>query len=292
MASNASNDGGPTYPTEVDTLEVPGATLHYEVRGSGPVLLLIAAGVSDASASADVAQLLADRYTVVTYDLRGVSRSRFHGPPEDTPVEVHADDAHRLLTAIGGGPAYVYGSSSGALFGLDLVARHPEQVRALVAHEPPTVELLPDRERHRAQAREVYETYLREGVGPAMAMFLKDAGLDDGQEPGDPRPAPPAEPSAETVEPMAGMQANLDFFLAHMWRALTGHLPDLAALRAAPTRVVVAVGETTQGQAAHDAALALAERLVTDAVVVPGDHGGFWSDPDAFAEALHKVLRG
>ncbi|BCB91182.1 hypothetical protein Psuf_084950 [Phytohabitans suffuscus] len=101
---------------ETKTLAVPGATLHYEVRGAGPVLLLICGGVYDAAAFGPLAGELADRYTVVTYDRRGNSRSPLDGAPGPQSIEEHGDDAYRLLVAAGATeaePAYVFGNSSG-----------------------------------------------------------------------------------------------------------------------------------------------------------------------------------
>src|SRR5919205_4506960 len=126
----------------IDTLKVPGATLRYEVRGTGPLLLLIPGGPADSSVFDPIRGVLSERYTVVTYDPRGLSRSTFDGEPEDTTVQTFADDAHHLLAAIDTQPAYVFGSSGGALVGLELVPRYPGQVRALVAHEPPLARLL------------------------------------------------------------------------------------------------------------------------------------------------------
>jgi pimeloyl-ACP methyl ester carboxylesterase len=271
-------------PARVDTLKVPGASLYYEVRGSGPVLLMIPGGPADAGVFAGIAPILADRYTVVTYDPRGNSRSSFDGPLEDWRAEVHADDASRLLAAVGTGPAYVFGSSGGALVGLALVARHPEQVRTLIAHEPPAMELLPDREQRRAAAQEIYDTYRREGVGPAMAKFLAGAGLK-------PAPPPQGEPTPEMAEMMGRMGRNVDLFVAHGIRQIGAYVPDTAALRQGSTRVVVAGGEASRGQPAYEASAVLADRLGTTVVHFPGDHGGFGSHPAAFAETLHKVLR-
>jgi pimeloyl-ACP methyl ester carboxylesterase len=125
-----------TNGTKASTLAVPGAALYYEVSGSGPVLLMIPGGPADADTFVDQAALLGDRYTVVRYDPRGLSRSALDQPPDELSVETQADDAHLLLAAMGGGPAYVFGSSGGAQVGLSLVASHPEQVDTLVAHEP------------------------------------------------------------------------------------------------------------------------------------------------------------
>lgn len=265
-----------------DTLKVPGATLHYEVAGSGPVLLLIPGGPMDADGFAPLRNVLSNRYTVVTYDPRGLSRSRFGGEPEDMTVQAFADDAHELLAALTSEPAFVLGSSGGALVGLELAANYPQQVRALVAHEPPLDRLLGDAEARDAFNREVYDTYRAEGVGPAMSKFLAAADLD-----GD-APQPPADPTPDMVEAMARMHKNLDFFLAHMWMPLSDYSPDPSQFRLLP--VTVAVGEASEGQLAYRAATVLAEQLRSTPVVFPGDHGGFSSQPEVFARRLDEVL--
>src|SRR5438093_5548926 len=106
-----------------DTLKVTGATIYYEVRGTGPVLVMIPGGPADAGAFAGLAERLADRYTVVAYDPRGNSRSTFDGAPEEQRLDVHGDDAARLIEAFGDDPAYVLGSSGGGQIGLNLAAR-------------------------------------------------------------------------------------------------------------------------------------------------------------------------
>jgi pimeloyl-ACP methyl ester carboxylesterase len=143
--------------TKTNALKVPGANLYHEVRGSGPVLLLICGGVYDADGYAPLAEQFAARYTVVTYDRRGNSRSHLDGPPGRESIEVHADDAHRMLTAVGvtADHASVFGNSSGGTIGLELATRHPEQVRTLVVHEPPLFELLPERDHWRIVIRNV-----------------------------------------------------------------------------------------------------------------------------------------
>ena len=268
--------------SRTDTLEVPGATLYYEVRGAGPVLLLIPGGPADAGAFASIRDELSDRYTVVTYDPRGLSRSPLDGEPQDTTAGTFADDAHRLLAAIGTEPAYVLGSSGGALVGLELVSRHPERVRALVAHEPPLARLLDDADEHARFGREIHDTYLSEGVGPAMGKFLVSAGLE-----GDP-PQPPVGATPEMAAAMARMQGNFDFFLGHMLLPLGDYAPDVSRLRSLP--ITVAVGEASEGQLAYRAAVALAERLGKEPAVFPGGHGGFNSHPEAFARRLDEVL--
>ena|SRR5215217_382310 len=264
-----------------DTLKVPGAALHYEARGTGPVLLLIPGGPADADAYTSIKSMLSDRYTTVTYDPRGLSRSPLDGEPQDTTVQTFAHDAHQLLTMLSTEPAYVLGSSGGAVVGLELVSRHPEQVRVLVAHEPPLTRLL-DADEHARFGREVYDTYRSEGVGPAMGKFLVAAGLEQSAA------QPPAESTPEIAEARARMQRNLDFYLGHMFLALADYTPDISRLRSLP--ITVAVGEASEGQLAYRAAVALAERLGKEPTVFPGDHGGFASHPGAFARRLDEVL--
>lgn len=286
MAVDTRVERGYSNPTTVDTLNVPGARLYYEVRGSGPVLLMIPGGPSDAGGFGGIAGLLADRYTVVTYDPRGNSRSSVAGPPEDWRTEVHGDDAAHLLAAVSQEPAFVFGNSGGAQVGLDLAARYPKKVRTLVAHEPPATELLPDAAQHHALSQEVYDTYRRDGAGPAMAKFLAGAGLE-GPLPNAARPE--GEPSPEMLEMMARMGRNVERFLAHNVRQISGYVPDVATLRAGSTRIVAAVGDASRGQLAHQCGVALAERLGTPAVYFPGGHG-VPTPPDAFAETLHELL--
>ena len=116
---------------------------------------------------------LADRYTVVAYDPRGNSRSTFDGAPEELQLDVQADDAAALIKALGGGAAYVFGTSGGAQIGLNLAARHPDRVRTLVAHEPPSMMSLADLSEALATSQDLYDTYRREGVEAAMAEILR-----------------------------------------------------------------------------------------------------------------------
>ncbi|WP_313885823.1 alpha/beta fold hydrolase [Fodinicola feengrottensis] len=159
---------------KMHTLEVPGAVLHYDVRegeaDTEPTLLMIGSPMA-ASGFGTLASYFTDR-TVVTYDPRGSERSeRTDGALQNTPDE-HADDLHRLITALGVGPVDIFASSGGAVNGLALIAQHPDQVRTLVAHEPPVTQELPDREAALAACTDIHETYLRSGSGHAMAKFI------------------------------------------------------------------------------------------------------------------------
>jgi pimeloyl-ACP methyl ester carboxylesterase len=272
---------------EVRTVEVPGATLYVELRGGGPVLLCITGGPTDAGIFTDLAGRLADRYRVVTYDQRGHSRSTLDGEPEDI-VALHAEDAAAVLRAVGAEPAYVYGSSGGGTIGLELVKRHPELVRTLVTHEPPLFELLPDADHWRAVTDEILEIYRGGGAFPAMGRF--GAAVEEGG-PRYSEEMQQAAPTPESQEMMGRMMGNFDLFIAHELAPISGYAPDVEALRGVSTRIVSAAGETSAEQGARRAAIALAERLEIPVTPLPGAHGGWGSDPQQFAEALHDALQ-
>ena len=281
------------------TLDVPGAVLSYDVRSNDastePVLLIIGSPMG-ADGFVTLAGHFTDR-TVVTYDPRSAGRSkRTDGATQTTPDE-HADDLHRLITALDAGPVDIFASSGGAVNALALVAKHPEQVRTLVAHEPPAAQELPDREAVLAACRDIRETYYRSGFGPAMAKFIKlvsfEGPLPDGyaDEPG-PDPAMfglPAEDDGSRDDPLVG----------HNIITCNAYHHDFDALRKAPTRIVIGVGAKSGQGIAGRGGTAVAARLGIAPVTFPGDHGGFLGgeygqtgEPDAFAATLREVLTG
>jgi pimeloyl-ACP methyl ester carboxylesterase len=279
------------------TLHVPGAVLYYDVRtgepGAAPVLLLIGSPMG-AAGFATLAGHFPDR-TVVTYDPRGVERSvRTDDATESTPDE-HADDLRRLISALDAGPVDIFASSGGAVNALALVARHPGQVRTLVAHEPPAAQVLPDREQALAANLHIHQTYQRSGLGPAMAKFITLAG-HKGPIPADFADQPAANP-ADFGLPTEDDGSRNDPLLGQNIVSCTHYQHDFEALRAASTRVVIAVGTESQGELANRAAVAVAERLGTTPVTFPSHHGGFLGgeygmtgDPDAFAATLRQIL--
>jgi thioredoxin reductase len=208
-------DSGPS----AHALDVPGARLYYERRGTGPLLLMIGSPM-DSTGFAGLASALAGEYTVVTYDPRCIGNSSREDTSQDVTPGQQADDVHRLLSALGGGQASVFGSSGGATVGLALVTAHPGQVRTLVAHEPPVVELLPDSAQVRAQFEDIYATYRADGPDQAMQKFLAHAGLTGAPEPE--ADAPLWEPPPEQ---MARMRATNEAFLAHLLRPTTYYRP-------------------------------------------------------------------
>ncbi|MET7278530.1 alpha/beta hydrolase [Kribbella sp. NPDC005582] len=275
-----------TDPT-IGSLRVNGATLHYEVRGQGPLLLLIPGGAGDTASFDGVADDLAAEYTVAAYDPRGMSRSTLDDPGAEQHVAEHADDAFRLLELLSPGePARVFGASSGAIAALHLLAAHPERIERLVAHEPPVVEVLPDASVHRALIARVQETLRTQGLMPAMGVFA--AGLK--------KPSDTTEPKAELkLPPQAAARAertmaNLPYFVGNIVPSFMSYAPDLDRLEALSDRLVLACGQDSRGELPYRAAAFLAERLGTEPLHFPGGHTGLTTHPAEFGELLRKAL--
>ena len=210
---------------------------------------------------------------MVTYDPRGVERSTKADPASPSTPEQHADDLHRIIDELGAGPVDLFASSGGAVNALALVAAHPEQVRTLVAHEPPLASILPDREGALAATEAIHDTYQRSGFGAGMAQFIVAVSHKGPMTPdfaAQPAPDPamfglPAEDDGNRTDPLLGQNII----------SCTHYEPDFDALRAASTRIVLAAGAESEGQMAHRGAVAVAERLGTEPVIFPSDHGGF-----------------
>ncbi|MFF3034437.1 alpha/beta fold hydrolase [Streptomyces rubiginosohelvolus] len=284
---------------ETYTLTTAGADLVYDVRGPLPTAdgrppLFLTGHPMDASGFAALAARFPDR-TVVTYDPRGLGRSsRADGRVDYTP-ETLADDVHAVITKLGAGPVEMFASSGGAVTALALVARHPGDVTTLVAHEPPLITITPDGPaavRARAGVRDAYE---KRGWGAGMAAFVAMTSWEG--EFTDAYFAQPAPDPAAFGMPAEDDGSRDDPLLSDRSWAVSDHRPDVDAINAASTRVVIAVGEesrTVQTGRTSDAAAGLLGQRVT---VFPSHHGGFLDGefgypgkPDEFAARLREVL--
>jgi pimeloyl-ACP methyl ester carboxylesterase len=233
--------------------------------------------------------------TVVTYDPRGSDRSTRSDPSTPNTPEDHAGDLHRIIEAVGGGPVDVFANSGGAVNALALVARYPNDVRILVAHEPPLASIVPDREAALAAIRAIQETYLHRGFGAGMAHFIATTahrGPFTAEVAGQPGPDP-----AMFGLPSQDDGSRTDMLLGQNLIGTTHYEPDFDALGSEPTRIVVAAGKDSEGELANRGAFAVADRLGTQPVIFPSHHGGFlggehgWAgEPDAFAAKLREVL--
>ena len=279
------------------TLEAPGATLTYDIRPNAaskePTLFLIGSPMA-AAGFGSLMSHFPDR-TILTYDPRGSERSTKAEPATQSTPDEHADDLHRVIQAIGGGPVDLFASSGGATNALALVAKHPEDVRILVAHEPPVATVLPDSENAKAAARAVNETYKRGGFGAGMAHFIAVVS-HEGEFP-DGFAQQPAPDPAMFGMPAGDDGSRDDVLMAQNIVTGTHYELDFDALRKASTRIVPAVGVDSQQIMTGRATNAIAERLGTEPVIFPSGHAGFLGgeygqtgDPDAFAAKLREVL--
>ncbi|MQY09080.1 alpha/beta fold hydrolase [Actinomadura macrotermitis] len=271
-------------------LPVDGATLHYQVRGQGPLLLLIPGGTGGAAAFDEIADGLAAEYTVATYDPRGLGRSTLDDPEAEQHVAEHAGDALRLLDLLSPDrPARVFGTSSGAIAALHLLTARPERVARLVAHEPPVVEVLPDAAEHRALIARVRETFRTQGLMPAMAVFA--AGLKKDGDAAEPKTEPelrlPPQAAARAEQTMAG----LPYFVGRIVPSFMSYAPDVRRLGELTDRLVLACGEDSRGELPYRPAALLAERFGTPLLHFPGGHTGLTTHPAEFGERLAEALR-
>jgi pimeloyl-ACP methyl ester carboxylesterase len=287
--------------TTMHTLQTAGADIAYDVDGplppadGRPPLLMIGQPM-EASGFRTLASHFPDR-TVVTYDPRGLGRSaRKDGRVDHVPT-VQAGDVHAVIDALGAGPVDMFASSGGAVTALALVAAYPDDVAILVAHEPPLIPVLPDAaaaERARNGFRDAYEAG---GSGAAMAAFIAMTSWRG--EFTDDYFALPAPDPAQFGMSTEDDGSRDDPLLSDRSSAVTSYRPDVDALTAAPTRVVIAVGEESLDTFTGRAAVATAELLGQQATVFPSHHGGFVGgesgyagQPEAFARKLRDVLDG
>src|SRR3954454_16487660 len=287
--------------TATHILRTAGAGIAYDVHGPLPTAdgrppLVMIGQPMEASGFRTLASHFTDR-TVVTYDPRGLGRStRKDGRVEHSPT-VQANDVHAVIEALGAGPVEMFASSGGAVTALALVAAWPDDVTTLVAHEPPLIPVLPDAEaaeRARAGFRDAYEA---KGFGAGMAAFIAMTSWRG--EFTDEYFAQPAPDPAAFGMPAEDDGRRDDPLLSDRSWAISGYRPDADALAAAPTRIVIGVGEESEGTFTGRTSVATAELLGQQATVFPSHHGGFVGGdtpyagrPEEFARKLREVLDG
>lgn len=261
-------------------VECAGADLHVEVRGAGTPVLLVQGGISEAGATEQLAQALTERYRVISYDRRGLSRSAGSDGGQRVTMSLHAADAGAVLAACSSEPANVVGASIGALIGLHLVAQEPERVATLVAHEPPMSAVVRDPEREAAldEVADLAHDDLRSAIRRMGSLTSsRDSSGEDGA-----RPAPP----------VGDQMANLRHFFDHDFAAVRTSSLVAEEIIAAGSRekVILSGGLQSRGQWEYRCAEQLARQLDTPLVELPGGHNGLISHPVAMAAALTELF--
>lgn len=269
-----------TAAVRTATLAVPDGTLYYEVRGSGPLVVLIGAPMG-AGSFAGLAEALAGDYTVVTTDPRGHGQSVLHDPEQESTPELRADDLARLIRHMDLGPAIVFGSSGGAVTTLALLAANPELVSVAIPHEPPVAELLDDRDKLHAQTEEQIALFLSGDRVGAWRKFLVDANIQIPEE---------VFLAMFGEEPSAEQAASENYWFRHELRGTGHYIPDLEALRNSKARIIIGIGEESTDQTCDRTSRALGEAIGIEPTLFPGDHTGFVPDPAGFADRLRALL--
>jgi len=263
-------------------LAVPGAKLYYKVRGEGPALLILQGGAGDADAPDSLASNLATDFTVITCDRRGLARSPLDDPKQPVTLTQHADDALALLHEITPHPGFVFGSSLGALIGLELLVHYPACIRQLVVHDALAYELLSPEEQQDflALRKRVGEIALSEGMQSAMRHFLAAIGVDKGDREDD------VDPPVSTRE----RTKSGTFFLSRESRAADIYRLDVDALRAWAHLIIPVYSTSSKQCFPARSAIALARVLGKEALPFPGGHTGYLLHPRGFADALRNAL--
>ncbi|HZZ69085.1 MAG TPA: alpha/beta hydrolase [Phenylobacterium sp.] len=264
------------------TLRASGASIFYRSCGRGTPVLILAGGAADADATDPLRDALAERFRVITYDRRGLSRSRIDPGASAPSVATHAEDAHLLLATLTDEPAYVFGTSLGGLIGLELLTEHPEQVRALVVHEAPTRQLLPQAERDALAAGQqaMLDAFHWEGVAAALQVSAELSGLD----PEDREPDIASSPMGPAE------QANLTFLFGSDAPQIMAYQLDIPAIDVQAGKITPAAGRSTGRSLLHRCAEALSDMLERPLAEFPGGHTGWLLRPQAFATRLVETF--
>ena len=270
------------------------ADLYYERRGDGPPLLLITGGGGDAGYYAALAGILADEYTVLTYDRRGNSRSRLPRGPATVTMAGQSTDAIAVLRANGFAAAHVFGSSGGATIALDLAAHHPEVAQTVIPHEPPVPRVLPDPGDILAFYDEFDRVLAAEGWQPAFVLFQTRIGRIPPEQrlvwDSLLRPAKviPAGPQLDLMKRVSG---NWEYMTRYEVRPFIDYVPDLDRIAANGTRIALARGADTLDVAEIQMSEVIADRLGAECAVFPGGHTAALEVPGAFGGALRGLLK-
>ena len=284
---------------QTHTLEIADAEIVYDVEGPLPTAdgrppLFMIGQPMDAGGFRTLASYFPDR-TVITYDPRGLGRSTRNDNRIDSVPSVQAEDVHAVIAALGAGPVAMFASSGGAVTAFALVAAYPDDITVLVAHEPPTLHVLPDAQAAEKAMDQFRAAYMAKGRNAGMAAFI---GMTSWHGPfTDEYFALPIPDPAQFGMPTDDDGSRDDALLSDRSVAVSGYEPDFAVLAAAPTRIVVARGEESDGIFTGRTSEATAERLGQQVTVFPSHHGGFVGGeggyagkPEEFAVKLREVV--
>jgi pimeloyl-ACP methyl ester carboxylesterase len=255
------------------SVAVSGGTIYYRTEGSGPPLLLIGGGPSNADTLGALAGHLATGRTVITYDRRGYSRSRLDDPSQPASIPVHAGDVRHVLDDLNAGPASMFATSVGALIGLELTASHPDTVARVIVHEPPLAQLVP------AADQASFDIDLdRDDAGRALDQIAESIGVTRARS---------LTGSGDRPEVRRG---DIELFIHRDVPAIADYHLDLDRITSSTNRIIVTASEDAREFYPHRCAEALAAALGTPLIELPGNHAAMITHPADFAARLAPLL--
>jgi pimeloyl-ACP methyl ester carboxylesterase len=263
------------------TLKLDNANINYTTIGSGPLLVCIPGANGEHGIFTKLAEALSDKFQVLTYDRRGFSESILTGPQDYTQrLQTDADDVAKLIAEVGSGDkAYVFGSSSGAIVAMQLLLSHSESIAKLIAHEPPTLQVLPDAQELIDFHAGIYDLYRQEGLIAGQIKFASHLGEVD----------------RKAMSHNAGSRGQFGQANATYW--FERELPvypltefDTQALQNLNNVFLIGAGTLSDNSFAFRCAQIWAERLNKPAVSLEGGHVGYVSHPNEYAKTLTSVF--
>jgi pimeloyl-ACP methyl ester carboxylesterase len=269
-----SHDAVPSFgPATEHSVAVPGGEIYYRTEGSGPPLVLIGGGPSNADTLGALAGHLATGRTVITYDRRGYSRSRLDDPSQAATMSLHANDVRDVIDDLGAGPASVFATSVGALIGLELAAAHPAALARVILHEPPLGQLVP------ADDQASFDVELdRDDAPRALDQIAERIGVTRGRS------------LAGTDDRPEARREDIELFIHRDVPAIADYQLNLDHLTPLADRIVITAGEDGRAFYPYRCAEALAAALGTPLIELPGNHAAMITHPAEFAARLAPLL--
>jgi pimeloyl-ACP methyl ester carboxylesterase len=147
-----------------------GTEIAFERAGDGPAVILVGGGLDDGAENAPLMPELAGRFTVVNYARRGRGES---GDVAPYAVEREVEDLAALIAAVGG-PAHLFGASSGGALALEAAGLDVDRIA--VYEVPYPVVMLDAWAAYRSQLAALLA---EGGRGDALELFMRLAGSSD-----------------------------------------------------------------------------------------------------------------
>ncbi|HXN04469.1 MAG TPA: alpha/beta hydrolase [Candidatus Acidoferrum sp.] len=156
-----------------------GTTIAFDTQGEGPALILVdgAMGTRSSGSKPELAKLLAQHFTVYSYDRRGRGDS---GDTKPYAVEREIEDIDALIDDAGGS-AFVYGHSSGGCLALDATVKLGEKVKKLAIYEVPYNDAAEAQKAWGEYITNLTEALASDRRGDAVALFMAYVGIPAAQ---------------------------------------------------------------------------------------------------------------